>query len=365
MSIGYVYLFVMQGTTDPVKVGYTGRDPDTRAAELSRATGTPRRLVVADCWFVTCMERCERDAHAALKRWRPTRKKEWFEVDLEVAREAVGNVCRPHLVNVVHPRGTQPGQAPRTRSKEAEWTSVLRSGDIKKAETLIREQSLGSTRLATALAGLLVARRQTPNEREIDAYGCVVRLLWAVCGTDIDRARQQIWWDAIWQGNLAFIRVLEPHQNMWSPDGRLEPAVVRAVLDSLTHACSTDDHHRANRVAGLLNAQAVEACHGISDPTGHLEYLCETLLGAHVNLQRLPEAVPAVIKILLFCGACSTAVPASVDRFACGAPPAYATLLPMGGHRTRRNVARWAARGALAGATITTVARVITAFAER
>jgi hypothetical protein len=80
MAAGYVYVLVNSSTPGLVKVGKTARDPEGRAAELSRATGVAVPFVLAyDRYFQDC-DAAELLAHRQLKErgWRPSDSREFF-----------------------------------------------------------------------------------------------------------------------------------------------------------------------------------------------------------------------------------------------------------------------------------------------
>lgn len=52
MAEGYVYILTNRYVPDLVKIGYTDRDPDTRANELSNTTGVPGKWTVHKSWLL-------------------------------------------------------------------------------------------------------------------------------------------------------------------------------------------------------------------------------------------------------------------------------------------------------------------------
>src|SRR2546428_12856208 len=52
MSEGHLYIFVNKHMPGLVKIGYTERDPDVRAAELSTPTGVPGKFEVFISWLL-------------------------------------------------------------------------------------------------------------------------------------------------------------------------------------------------------------------------------------------------------------------------------------------------------------------------
>ena len=71
-SIGYVYVLTNEHVPDLVKVGYTSRDPRTRAAELSNVTGVPGKWIVYHSWKIENQYEAEQQVFAELKQHRET-----------------------------------------------------------------------------------------------------------------------------------------------------------------------------------------------------------------------------------------------------------------------------------------------------
>jgi hypothetical protein len=76
------YVYILGNTKNPeiIKVGKTNRHPETRATELSKATGTIGKYFVE--WFmeVTDNELAEKVAHFKLDKFRVDKNKEQFEI---------------------------------------------------------------------------------------------------------------------------------------------------------------------------------------------------------------------------------------------------------------------------------------------
>ena len=49
---GYVYILVNENVPSLVKIGFTNRDPKTRAIELSNVTGVPGEWIVKKSWHI-------------------------------------------------------------------------------------------------------------------------------------------------------------------------------------------------------------------------------------------------------------------------------------------------------------------------
>ena len=83
---GWVYVFVNAAVPNHVKVGFTERDPATRAKELA-VTGLPGEYTVAYCIEVENPRQVEQATHRLLGEERY--HKEWFQCSIERATEAV------------------------------------------------------------------------------------------------------------------------------------------------------------------------------------------------------------------------------------------------------------------------------------
>jgi hypothetical protein len=66
-----------------VKVGFTDRDPEVRARELSSATAAPAPFQVLRAWAVSDGFRAEQSAHDLLKGVRLSENREFFNMPYE------------------------------------------------------------------------------------------------------------------------------------------------------------------------------------------------------------------------------------------------------------------------------------------
>ena len=90
MTTGYLYiLFNPSLRSNQFKIGKTTRDPRIRAYELSRASGVPQPYEVLFALRVENCEIAERMVHARLAKYRLYRNREFFNLTLERAIEAV------------------------------------------------------------------------------------------------------------------------------------------------------------------------------------------------------------------------------------------------------------------------------------
>ena len=85
----WVYILSNPTTPNLLKIGYTKLDPDTRAAQISRATGVALPYKVE--WAFKCFngEQLEGEVHNYLREYRVNNNREFFEVELNEAKKAV------------------------------------------------------------------------------------------------------------------------------------------------------------------------------------------------------------------------------------------------------------------------------------
>lgn len=86
---GWLYLLTNPAMPELVKIGMTTRSPEERALELA-STGVPMPFHVAAAWAVDDVRAAERDAHAALARYRVNDAREWFRLSVPAAIKALG-----------------------------------------------------------------------------------------------------------------------------------------------------------------------------------------------------------------------------------------------------------------------------------
>lgn len=98
-----------------VKIGRTGRDPRTRAAEITSVSGLLAPCTVAWCSPVSDMAAAEQAVHRMLGSYRVRKRRELFRVDVAKARdviEAVASSPPPSSpAPVTLPRPPRPRQA--------------------------------------------------------------------------------------------------------------------------------------------------------------------------------------------------------------------------------------------------------------
>ena len=90
---GWVYIFTNDAIPNLVKVGYTERDPELRAKELS-STGVPGVLFVEFAQMVEDPRKVEYQAHQLLNSFHYD--KEWFKCTIRRAQEAIEEAIDEH-----------------------------------------------------------------------------------------------------------------------------------------------------------------------------------------------------------------------------------------------------------------------------
>jgi hypothetical protein len=86
------YLYVLRSPAhgrDIYKVGYTDRDPEGRARELSSVTGSPVHFLVVQAWAVLDGRAAEAVAHKALAEYRLASNREFFIGTYSILRERI------------------------------------------------------------------------------------------------------------------------------------------------------------------------------------------------------------------------------------------------------------------------------------
>src|ERR1035438_4398195 len=88
---GHIYILINPSIEGLVKIGKTTRDPESRAKELSQATGVATLFYVAFNIFVSDCHSAEEFIHAVLehKGFRNTANREFFQMPLKQAIEVL------------------------------------------------------------------------------------------------------------------------------------------------------------------------------------------------------------------------------------------------------------------------------------
>lgn len=94
---GWVYILSNDSLPGLLKVGYTSKDPEGRAKELSGDTGVPTPFTVEYEILIEDAHRCERRAHAHLAKNRVNDRREFFRCSIDEAIEAVRTVAEGEI----------------------------------------------------------------------------------------------------------------------------------------------------------------------------------------------------------------------------------------------------------------------------
>jgi hypothetical protein len=96
---GYLYVFRSPAHgRDIYKVGYTDRDPESRARELSSASGNPVPFLVVQAWAVVDPRAAEVAAHEALANYRLASNREFFVGQYALLRELIERAIEGWLI---------------------------------------------------------------------------------------------------------------------------------------------------------------------------------------------------------------------------------------------------------------------------
>ena len=93
------WVYVLSNPAQPgiLKIGYTSNTPEERARQLSNATGValPYEVEFAySCWNGLELEK---DIHERLNEYRLTKQREFFQIDLEEAKEIISEVGESYI----------------------------------------------------------------------------------------------------------------------------------------------------------------------------------------------------------------------------------------------------------------------------
>ena len=97
---GKEIIYVMSNPTFPglLKIGYTGKEIEIRRKDLSRASGVPTPFKVEFIYKLHARgEELEHEIHSYLKEYRTSNQREFFEMGLKQAIEAVKNVGKNYI----------------------------------------------------------------------------------------------------------------------------------------------------------------------------------------------------------------------------------------------------------------------------
>ena len=88
---GFVYLLTTAAMPEHVKVGKTQLDPEYRAKELSDSTSVPIPFQVAYAERFRDCSAAEKFVHAQLNEYRTNRNREFFQISVKIAIQAIKN----------------------------------------------------------------------------------------------------------------------------------------------------------------------------------------------------------------------------------------------------------------------------------
>lgn len=118
---GWVYIITNEAMPGLLKVGYTERDPQDRARELTkeRKTGVPRDYVVAYALQIHDPKALEQRVHQALEKFHENR--EWFRCSLKDARAAIAKEAKfeERIDGEKFTRSYRPPLSPQPKKKPA------------------------------------------------------------------------------------------------------------------------------------------------------------------------------------------------------------------------------------------------------
>ena len=85
----WVYILSNPALPNMLKIGYTKNDPETRAKQISAATGVALPYKVE--WAFQCFngEQLEQEVHRELESYRVNQNREFFDIPLVEAQEAI------------------------------------------------------------------------------------------------------------------------------------------------------------------------------------------------------------------------------------------------------------------------------------
>lgn len=86
---GFVYVLSTRENPDMLKIGYTDRDPLTRAKEINSATGVMIPWGVRGAWMVADARRVEADVHSLLVPYRVRQDREFFHMPFSEAARII------------------------------------------------------------------------------------------------------------------------------------------------------------------------------------------------------------------------------------------------------------------------------------
>jgi len=93
----WVYVLSNPSIPNQLKIGSTSKEPDERAKQISRGTGVPTPYRVEYAYRCFNAEALERELHKYFKSNRTSNQKEFFQISLSEATEAIDFLGRRYL----------------------------------------------------------------------------------------------------------------------------------------------------------------------------------------------------------------------------------------------------------------------------
>lgn len=103
---GHVYILVNSAFSNLVKIGYTTKNPQERAGELS-GTGTPSRFIVAYSVLVNDCEMIEAEMHQFFSKFRHNEDREFFNISAKDAIEKLIAISAGKIADPTNETGFQ------------------------------------------------------------------------------------------------------------------------------------------------------------------------------------------------------------------------------------------------------------------
>ena len=97
---GKEIVYIMSNPTYPglLKIGYTGKEIEIRRKDLSKATGVPTPFKIEFVYKLYSRgEELEHEIHSYLKEYRTSNQREFFDIGLKQAIEAVKNIGKNYI----------------------------------------------------------------------------------------------------------------------------------------------------------------------------------------------------------------------------------------------------------------------------
>jgi len=96
---GDSWIYVLTNKTMPnlIKIGFTDKTPDQRAKQISRSTGVPISFSVAYAFKCFNAHALEIELHRYLKAYRVNNDREFFQITVDEAKEAIQKLGQRYL----------------------------------------------------------------------------------------------------------------------------------------------------------------------------------------------------------------------------------------------------------------------------